>query len=92
MQLATSLSPFSTRLMAAQERAGLTTEALARQLDVTVRVVQKWRSGETEPGGRNLVRLAAVLRVRPESFYDDANESGHEALERPVAETPTRRP
>lgn len=89
---ASTASSFPARLVAAQERVGIGTEALARRLDLSVRVVQKWRSGETEPNGRNLVRLAGELGVRPESLFgDDIYESGHRGRSSAlVAENPTQ--
>jgi transcriptional regulator with XRE-family HTH domain len=65
---------FKGRLVAAQEDANLSTEALARQVGVGLRVAQRWRSGETEPSGRNLVRIAAALDRHPAWFFteDDA--------------------
>lgn len=62
---------FRERLIEAQRAAEINTETLARQVGVGLRVVQRWRSGDTEPAGRNLVRLAAVLRRDPAWFFED---------------------
>jgi hypothetical protein len=38
--------------------------ALARALDVSLRNVQRWASGEREPGPRTWAKIAALLRQR----------------------------
>lgn len=51
-----------------------TTENFARQVDVTLRTAQRWRNGESEPSGADLVRIAATLGRDPSWFYLDAEE------------------
>lgn len=68
---------FKTRLHEAQEAKGLTNEALARELDVSLRLVQKWRQdGRAMPSPGNLARLAKVLD-RPMGWF--FGENGVEA-------------
>lgn len=52
----------------------VTAEALARELDVTLRTVQRWESGDNQPGGNDLLRLAARFAVAPDWFYDHEAE------------------
>jgi transcriptional regulator with XRE-family HTH domain len=66
---------FAARLVQAQEEEGLKSEALARAIGAGLRLVQRWRSGEVEPSGRNLVRLARALRRDAAWFYEDDAES-----------------
>lgn len=65
------LGPVAINLRAAQAEAGLTTEALARELDSSVRTVQRWRLSEGEPSGEYLVKLAVVLGREPGWFYSE---------------------
>jgi transcriptional regulator with XRE-family HTH domain len=58
-----------------QASSGLTTESLAREIGIGVRVVQKWRSGEVTPSGGSLVALSEVLGCPPESFYTELEEA-----------------
>lgn len=67
----TTTSVFAGNLRTAQALANTTTEALARQLNVGLRTVQRWRSGTTEPGGEALVALAVALEQEPGWFYTD---------------------
>jgi transcriptional regulator with XRE-family HTH domain len=48
-----------------------TSEDFARELGVTLRTVQRWRSGEGEPRAAELVRLAELLGRDPAWFYAD---------------------
>lgn len=60
---------FATRL---NEALGTTTsEAFARTIDRTLRTVQRWRSGESEPRGADLVLIARVLEREPSWFYEE---------------------
>jgi len=57
---------FSTRLREARKSAGLTQEALARRLDVTVTTVSRWETGAFKPKSLDeLYRIADTLGVRP---------------------------
>lgn len=62
---------FAERLRLAQAESGLTTEGLARQIGVGVRVVQRWRSGNGMPSGANLVALSAALDRDASWFYSE---------------------
>jgi DNA-binding transcriptional regulator YiaG len=48
---------------------GTTSEAFARRVDVTLRTVQRWRSGETQPNGADLLRVARELNCNPADLY-----------------------
>lgn len=48
-----------------------TSEDFAREFNVTLRTVQRWRSGESEPRGEQLVRLADSLGRDAGWFYTD---------------------
>lgn len=65
----TTTSPFAAKLREAQAEIGVTSEALARQIGVTLRLVQRWRAGSSEPGGENLVALAAAVDREASWFY-----------------------
>jgi len=52
-----------------------TMESIARDADVTLRTVYRWRDGDAEPKGAQLVRLARVLGREPAWFYADNGES-----------------
>jgi transcriptional regulator with XRE-family HTH domain len=62
---------FSRRLREAIADAGLTQEAVAREIDVTLRAVQFWVAGTQEPKGRQLVALGRVLDRDPSWFFPD---------------------
>lgn len=62
---------FSARLREAIASAGLTQEAVAREVDVSLRAVQFWAAGTQEPKGRQLVALARVLDRDPAWFFDN---------------------
>ncbi len=62
-------SGFALRLHEAL--ADTTTEQFARAVGVTLRTATRWRNGESEPSGADLVRLAAWLERDPAWFYVD---------------------
>lgn len=66
---------FSRRLREAIADSGLTQEAVARKIDVTLRAVQFWVAGTQEPKGRQLVALAQVLDRDPAWFYEPPMEA-----------------
>lgn len=76
------VSPSSTRhfdaarLREAQAKTGLTNEALADQLGVGLRLLQKWRAGSVSPSGWNVIALGDVLDCPPASFYVDEPTTG----------------
>jgi transcriptional regulator with XRE-family HTH domain len=51
-------------IRSAQVAAGLTSEQIARQLDVSLNTVKNWRRGDFLPA-RNLGALCALLDVSP---------------------------
>lgn len=51
-----------------------TQEGLARELSVTLRTVQRWEDGSSEPRGGQLLHLATKLEVAPIDLYDDGDE------------------
>jgi transcriptional regulator with XRE-family HTH domain len=67
----TTSSVFADNLRAAQTLSGVTNEALARQIDVGLRDVQRWRAGTAEPRGHRLVALADALGHDSGWFYTD---------------------
>lgn len=54
---------FATQLQTLRQAAGLSQEALAKQLFVSRQAVSKWENGEATPDLNTLVKLAAVLQV-----------------------------
>lgn len=48
---------------------GTTSESFARQIDRTLRTVQRWRKGETKPSGEDLILVARTLDRDPSWFY-----------------------
>lgn len=58
----------------ARAAAELTNEQLARQVDVTLRTVQRWQEGSSEPGGGQLLKLAHALNVAPDALYELKSE------------------
>jgi Helix-turn-helix len=56
---------FASWLAAALQRQGLTREAAARRLGVSVRTVSRWLGGTTEPRLRDLRRIRRVLGDLP---------------------------
>ena len=63
----TSDESFAQRLNDAL--VGTTSEAFARRIDRTLRTVQRWRSGESEPSGADLVLIARELGIDPAALY-----------------------
>ena len=59
------------RIKAAQAAAGLTNTALARELDVSERLVGKWRSGENRPSMGNLFLLSRALGKPVSWFFEE---------------------
>jgi transcriptional regulator with XRE-family HTH domain len=65
---------FAEKLRAAQAAKGLTAEQLARQIDRSLRLVQKWRAGDSVPSFGNVVRLSRALDVPIDYFAAEPNE------------------
>lgn len=53
----------------------MTQEALARELGLSLRSVQKWATGKGEPRGRQLVALSKVLDRDPAWFFTDPDHT-----------------
>ena len=64
------------RLVKAREEKGLSQGRLARLLKVSQPAVSAWESGESEPSGKHLVRLAQVLGKPERYFYGLDDETG----------------
>lgn len=52
-----------------------TTESFAREIDKPLRTVQRWRNGETEPSGADLVLIARALGRDASWFYDPMKDA-----------------
>lgn len=63
------------RLREARTDAGLTMEALARHLDVSLSNVTNWELRGTCPSGPTLVLLASFFQRPVESFFDSSEEA-----------------
>lgn len=64
-------SPFAAQLRQALTDDGLTQEQAARKVDVTLRTLQHWLKGNTEPQAATLIRVARALERDPEWFYPE---------------------
>lgn len=58
-------------LRAAQAESGLDNEALAREVGLGLRLVQKHRAGHNAPSLDNLARYAKVLKKPVSFFFED---------------------
>lgn len=68
-------APFGARLRAARLDSEITQEKLARHMDVTLRTIQRWEDGSTEPRGTQLLLLAAKFGVEPGDLYPEPSEA-----------------
>ena len=66
---------FSDRLNKHMEQQNLSNYWLSRQVGVSEKAVRNWRTGKSEPRGKHLMKLAAVLKKSPLWF-----ESGKEEI------------
>jgi len=66
---------FAAKLRQALAEDELGAERFARDIDKTLRTVQRWRSGESEPSGADLVLIARSLDRDPSWFYEDLGEA-----------------
>ncbi len=64
-------APVAANLKFALKEAGMTQEALAREIDVGLRVVQAWCGGRVLPRWPRLVLIARALDRDPSWFYAD---------------------
>lgn len=72
---ANTQSPFGKNLRFALKAADITQEALAREVGVTLRSVQGWVSGDSEPRWEKVIRVGSVLGREPTWFYSSHAES-----------------
>ena len=57
------MTTLGQRIREHRRRAGMSQEALARQMDVSRQAVTKWESGQSAPSTENLFRLAALFHT-----------------------------
>jgi transcriptional regulator with XRE-family HTH domain len=53
---------------------GTTSESFARRIDRSLRTVMRWRNGESEPSGADLILIARELERDPSWFYEASEE------------------
>ena len=73
------------RIREARQAAGLTQETLAARLDVSQPTVNRWETGDNEPGNQQIQRLAEALATVPEWLAfgrRSKGESHRKAIER----------
>lgn len=70
-------STFGARLREARESAALTQEKLAREIDVTLRTIQRWEddNSPSEPRGSQVMTLALRLGVDATDLYPPSEEA-----------------
>jgi transcriptional regulator with XRE-family HTH domain len=68
-------SSFGQRVREARKHKGLSQEGLAREVDVTLRTIQRWEDGSSDPAGAQVMRLARVLAVDPAALYPETEEA-----------------
>jgi transcriptional regulator with XRE-family HTH domain len=66
---------FAAKLRQALAEDDLTAEQFARQIDRTLRTVQRWRAGGSEPTGADLVLVARSLNRDPSWFYEEVEKA-----------------
>ena len=66
---------FAAKLRQALAEDKLTAEDFSRRIDRTLRTVQRWRAGESQPTGADLVLIARELKRDPSWFYEDLGEA-----------------
>lgn len=59
----------------ARDGEGIRNEELARELGVTLRLVQKWRAGENAPSQKNLMKLARYFGREISWFFTRETEA-----------------
>jgi transcriptional regulator with XRE-family HTH domain len=74
-QVNTTSSGASFALKLNEALAGTTSESFARRIDKTLRTVQRWRAGDSEPSGSDLVLIARALDRDPSWFYESESEA-----------------
>lgn len=58
-----------------RERAKINQAELARRVDVSQPTISDWENGKKVPSGKNLVRLATELGVKPSQIIADIYDS-----------------
>jgi transcriptional regulator with XRE-family HTH domain len=79
-------------LKALREEMGLTQEALAERAGLSLRSLQGWEQGRRLPRVNVLPQLARALGVPLERLVQGVVHDKIEALDRPAAPKPTRKP
>lgn len=74
---------FGARLKTLRERAGLTQEQLAEQMDVSGQSVWDWENGRKRPGLGRVPRLSEVLGVEPGLLFPPLGEPAGDAAPGP---------
>lgn len=67
-------SPLGRNLKTARAAKKVTVDALAAEVGVSPRLVQKWQQGVVRPRYENLLKLAAALDREPAWFYADHDD------------------
>lgn len=57
------------RLKEERQKAGLTQESLARQMDLSVSTIVKWEHGHMNPSFDNLSKLREILGCRMDDLF-----------------------
>ena len=75
------MTTLGQRIKEHRRRAGMSQEALARQLDVSRQAVTKWESGQSAPSTENLFRLAELFHTTVDLLLspEGAGPAGAEA-------------
>lgn len=68
------------RLRAARKAVGLTQKDVAHKIGVTFGAVSQWELGGTTPKGGNLMKLAQLYNVTPESLVGDGKVTQHPSM------------
>jgi len=63
-------SELGQKIKALRTSKGLSQEELAQQAGISLRTVQRIENDEAEPRGDTLIRLAAVLNIKPEELAE----------------------
>lgn len=71
----------SEQLKMYRKSAGLTQQALAKQLHTGQSTVAQWESGERTPPVKRLLDIAGALGVAPSALLDDQAGKREEATE-----------
>lgn len=61
---------FASKLRQALAEDELTAEDFSRRIDRTLRTVQRWRAGTSEPSAADLMLVARSLNRDPAWFFD----------------------